>query len=396
MPDKYIPYTLNDVNKSSARKLFTVISTFAGGGGSSTGYRLAGGDVLAINEFVAEAIATYSANFPDTKIIPEDIKKLTGSDFLQATNLAVGELDILDGSPPCVAFSIASGAKGGAASKWNKEKTYSDHKKVTGIEDLFHEYIRVAKDIQPKIIIAENVPGILVKNPKIYQKLLSFIKGFESISPGYTMIYRVLNATHYGVPQARRRVFFVGIRNDIIKKLNLQEYHLHSLFPTPSTPQGVSIFSAIHDIKNDQAEIEQLRAHVINSFQKKYIDTMPHNPQKAIKPSALSGEYRKVGEYNKATCFSMVRPAPHLPCPTLTQMGQKMAASGVLHYEDNRKLTILEMKRIMSLPEDFILTGKFDHQAERIGRMVAPKMMSAIASNIYETILKPYKEQQND
>jgi len=70
----------------------------------------------------------------------------------------------------------------------------------------------------------------------------------------------------------------------------------------------------------------------------------------------------------------MIRPAPHLPSPTLTQQGQQRGVSGVFHYEKNRKLTIKELKRLMSLPEDYQLTGTFDQQAERCGRMVAPKM----------------------
>jgi DNA (cytosine-5)-methyltransferase 1 len=87
---KYEHYLIDDVKKSSARQLFTVISTFAGGGGSSTGYRLAGGKVIAINEFVEEAVKTYSTNFPDTIVIPGDIKKISGKDFLDAGNLKVG------------------------------------------------------------------------------------------------------------------------------------------------------------------------------------------------------------------------------------------------------------------------------------------------------------------
>ncbi len=122
----YQPYTIEDVKRSSSRELFTVISTFAGGGGSSTGYRLAGGKVVAINEFVEEAVATYSRNFPDTKVILGDIKNITGNDLLNIGSLKQGDLDILDGSPPCSAFSTSGKGKKG----WNKEKTYSDGKKV--------------------------------------------------------------------------------------------------------------------------------------------------------------------------------------------------------------------------------------------------------------------------
>jgi DNA (cytosine-5)-methyltransferase 1 len=92
-----LPYKLQDVYDGEAQQKFTVISTFAGGGGSSTGYRLAGGKILCINEFVEEARNTYSENYPSTTILPGDIKELTGKDFLEATGLKQGELDILDG-----------------------------------------------------------------------------------------------------------------------------------------------------------------------------------------------------------------------------------------------------------------------------------------------------------
>ena len=84
---KYTPYTLDDVNKASAQNKFNVISTFAGGGGSSTGYKLAGGNVLAVNEFVPTAQETYKENYPDTPILPDDIKKLSGQEFLDITGL---------------------------------------------------------------------------------------------------------------------------------------------------------------------------------------------------------------------------------------------------------------------------------------------------------------------
>ena len=82
---KYKPYNLQDVHDASAQNKFNVISTFAGGGGSSTGYKLAGGNVLAVNEFVEEARTTYNQNYPDTPIIPDDIKKLSGQEFLDIT-----------------------------------------------------------------------------------------------------------------------------------------------------------------------------------------------------------------------------------------------------------------------------------------------------------------------
>jgi DNA (cytosine-5)-methyltransferase 1 len=174
----------------------------------------------------------------------------------------------------------------------------------------------------------------------------------------------------------------------VFDALGFEEYELaRKIYPMMSTSQGVSIASAIEGIDNDPEEVQMLLDSCENSFQKKFVETMAFNPTKTLKPGLVNG---------KLSCFNMKRPAPNKPSPTLTQMGQQRSASGVMHYAANRKLTIKEMKRIMSLPDDYELTGTFDQQAERIGRMVAPKMMSALATSIYENILKPYKELQND
>ncbi|SVE27919.1 uncharacterized protein METZ01_LOCUS480773, partial [marine metagenome] len=164
----YQKYYTKEVKEKSSEKLFNVISCFAGGGGSSTGYRLAGANILLINEFVEEAISTYKANFPDTKVLVDDIKKYTSDDFLEMAGIKVGELDLLDGSPPCSAFSLSGKRNKGwvgyvddttqseidfetgeviqTGEKKIKEgiKKYST-KVQEGIEDLFLEYIRIAK-----------------------------------------------------------------------------------------------------------------------------------------------------------------------------------------------------------------------------------------------------------
>ena len=107
---KYFRYTLDELKQSSDRKLFNYISFFSGGGGSSAGYKLAGGDCLFVNEFQRVAMDTYLANWPGTPNICDDIKNVTGQQIMQLTGLKVGELDLLDGSPPCPPFSM-SGTK---------------------------------------------------------------------------------------------------------------------------------------------------------------------------------------------------------------------------------------------------------------------------------------------
>jgi DNA (cytosine-5)-methyltransferase 1 len=375
----YKPYTMKDVLTSAERKLFTVISTFAGGGGSSTGYKLAGGNVLVVNEFVDAAVDTYKENYPDTPVIKDDIKKLTGKDFLELAKISKGELDILDGSPPCSAFSIAGKREKG----WDKTKKYSDDKQVENIEDLFFEFIRIANDIQPKIIIGENVAGITMGEAKEYYNRI--INEFSNI--GYEAVGKVLNSADYGTPQARQRCFFVAIRNDIMGKIGLNFMNMESeVYPLPSGTK-VTLKQAIDNIQNDPEEEKMLLDFVQGSFQKKWIELLEFNPTKHLKPS--DPKYIEINP--KQSMFNMIRPCPDLPCPTVTQAGQKMGLSGVFHYAKNRKLTIKELKRVMGLPDDFKLSGKFDQQAERVGRMVAPLCMKSLIENLYLKVLKPLK-----
>jgi DNA (cytosine-5)-methyltransferase 1 len=370
---------MKDVLTSAERKLFTVISTFAGGGGSSTGYKLAGGNVLVVNEFVDAAVDTYKENYPDTPVIKDDIKKLKGKDFLELAKISKGELDILDGSPPCSAFSIAGKREKG----WDKTKKYSDDKQVENIEDLFFEYIRIANDIQPKIIIGENVAGITMGEAKEYYNRI--INEFSNI--GYEAVGKVLNSADYGTPQARQRCFFVAIRNDVMSKIGLNFMNMESeVYPVPSGTK-VTLKQAIDNIQNDPEEEKMLLDFVQGSFQKKWIELLEFNPTKHLKPS--DPKYIEINP--KQSMFNMIRPCPDLPCPTVTQAGQKMGLSGVFHYAKNRKLTIQELKRVMGLPDDFKLSGKFDQQAERVGRMVAPLCMKSLIENLYLKVLKPLK-----
>jgi len=374
----YKPYTMKDVLTSADKKLFTVISTFAGGGGSSTGYKLAGGNILAVNEFVDAAVETYKENYPDTPVIKEDIKKLTGEEFLKIANIKKGELDILDGSPPCSAFSIAGKREKG----WDKKKKYSDKKEVENIEDLFFEFTRIAKDIQPKIIVGENVAGITMGEAKEYFNRI--VNEFSTI--GYEAVGKVLNSADYGTPQARQRCFFVAIRNDVMEKIGLNFMSMESqLYPLPTGKQ-ITLKEAINNIQNDSEEEKMLLDFVQGSFQKKWIELLEFNPTKHLKPS--DPKYIYINP--KQSMFNMIRPCHDLHSHTITQAGQKMGLSGVFHYAKNRKLTIPELKRVMGLPDDFKLSGKFDQQAERIGRMVAPLCMKSLAETLYNNVLRPF------
>ena len=386
--NNYKRYTIRDTRVSEKKELFNVISTFAGGGGSSTGYRLAGGKILAVNEFVEEAQNTYRENYPDTIIVPGDIKKLTGTYLMEQAGVKVSELDILDGSPPCSAFSMAGSVSHGEgrthADAFGKTKQYSDIKGVRNVEDLFFEFLRVAKDIKPKVIIGENVEGLTMGEAKEYFHKIQ--NTFEEI--GYLIVADVLDASYFGVPQSRKRCFFIGVREDVADAIGLNFMTMYQLYPDKNDVR-TTLGEAINDVVNeDKEELDYLIDKI--SPEKavgKTLMKMPKDPDKVL----TGMDYHEKGHH-----FNLKRSSLRKPCPTITAMGNLAGVAGTCHPLEDRKFTIKELKRIMSLPEDFKLTGKHKQQSERIGRMVPPLMMKALAESVYNKVLKPYKELNND
>ena len=382
--NNYKRYTLQDTLDSEKRALFNVLSTFAGGGGSSTGYRLAGGKILAVNEFVPEAQNTYRENYPNTTIVPGDIKELTGTYLMEQAGVKVSELDILDGSPPCSAFSMAGSVSHGEgrthADAFGKTKQYSDIKGVENVEDLFFEFLRVAKDIKPKVIIGENVEGLTMGQAERYFHKIQ--NTFEEI--GYLVVADVLDASYFGVPQSRKRCFFIGVREDVAEKVGINFMTMYQLYPDKNDFR-TTLGEAINDVVNeDKEELDYLIDKI--SPEKavgKTLMKMPKDPDKVL----TGMDYHEKGHH-----FNLKRSSLRKPCPTITAMGNLAGVAGTCHPTEDRKFTIKELKRIMSLPEDFKLTGKHKQQSERIGRMVPPLMMKALAESVYNKVLKPYKE----
>jgi DNA (cytosine-5)-methyltransferase 1 len=185
---------------------FSVASLFAGTGGSSTGYRMAGFRVVYANEFVEAARDSYRANMrPGTILDHRDIRTVTPEDILQKIGMAPGELDVLDGSPPCASFSTA----GKREEKWGKSAKYSDTDQRS--DDLFFEFARILGGMQPKAFVAENVSGLVKGVAKGY--FLDILGALKS--KGYRVEARLLDAQWLGVPQARQRLIFVGVRDDL-------------------------------------------------------------------------------------------------------------------------------------------------------------------------------------
>jgi DNA (cytosine-5)-methyltransferase 1 len=172
----------------------TVISTFAGCGGSSLGYKLAGFHELLAVEWDDNAVATFRLNFPDVPVFHGDIAKLTGAECMRLAGVGVGELDVFDGSPPCQGFSTAG------------KRKFDDPR-----NSLFREFARLVKELQPRVFVMENVTGMIKGVMK--QAYLTIIAELRAC--GYRARGEVMNAMYYNVPQSRQRVIIIGVREDL-------------------------------------------------------------------------------------------------------------------------------------------------------------------------------------
>jgi DNA (cytosine-5)-methyltransferase 1 len=319
----------------------TAISTFSGCGGSSLGYKMAGYRVAWASEFIPAAQETYRANHPGTILDGRDIRQVKPSDILDAIGLAPGDLDVFDGSPPCSSFSSAGSREDG----WGKAKKYSDT--VQRTDDLFWEYVRLIEGVKPRAIVAENVTGLVRGTAKGYfLEILARLK-----QAGYDVKCKVLGAEWLGVPQARHRTIFVGIRKDLA---------LAPPFPRP-LPYQYTLRDALAGLPTGVTDPEvDIRRFAIG-----------REWERMRRPGTQSEKY-----------FQLVRPSLDEPCPTITQTAGNVGAAGVCHPTEPRKFTIPELRRICGFPDDFVLTGSFSQQWERLGRAVPPPMMMHIAAAI--------------
>ena len=185
---------------------FKVFSCFSCGGGSSMGYKLAGYDVVGCCEIDPQMMRLYEANNHPRHRFLMDIR-----DFVKLPDNEIPDelrsLDILDGSPPCSVFSMAGSREDG----WNVEKVFREGQARQRLDDLFLHFIAVARRLRPKVVVAENVKGLVTGNAKGWVNLI--VKAFGEA--GYVVQVFLLNAARMGVPQKRERVFFIAHRADL-------------------------------------------------------------------------------------------------------------------------------------------------------------------------------------
>ncbi len=316
---------------------YTVISTFAGCGGSSLGYKWAGFKELLAIDFDNNAVETFKLNFPEVPVWNRDITTVKANEILEFCNIKVGDLDILDGSPPCQGFSTAG------------KRQVTDPR-----NELFKSFVYLIQELQPKIFVMENVSG-MVKG-KMKGRFKEIILSLKALN--YQVKCKLLNAKYYEVPQSRQRLFFIGVRNDL---------NLEPVFPEPL---------------NRIITVREAFKNVINKTYARPLAKVGSMVWDKIKQGENGSAYRKNYYFNTTKLdYSNV-------CPTICK--SLNGVGGMFHPIEKRTITIEEVKRICSYPDNFKLIGNYSEQLARLGNSVMPKQMYYIAKTLKEKILDNY------
>ncbi len=324
------------------------------------GYRLAGFDVIGMNEIDPRMARCYRANLGSGLHYVEDIRQFRKRGDLPAE---LFKLDILDGSPPCSSFSMA----GNRMKNWGKTKKFAEGQKKQTLDDLFFEFIALAGRLKPRFVLSENVEGLVKGEAKKYVARIH--ADFERV--GYHVGRYLVDMSDMGLPQRRRRVFFIGARNDLL----------------PFLPEQVDLFNRVPFLdllfKKSRIDFSVIRESINSNRQcrnipKKEIELMKYYcpGDRSLQAADERAKKKKPGTGNYFTrCFTY----DNEPVPTLT--GSCSNEIMVFEGESVRRLSQKEIILASSFPLDYDFGDKL-RSGYVMGMSVPPMAIRKIAERM--------------
>lgn len=322
-----------------------VISLFSGCGGLDLGFEMAGFEIPIANEYDKTIWETFKINHPKTKLIEGDIRNIKESDFPD-------EIDGIIGGPPCQSWSEAGALR--------------------GINDargqLFFEYIRILKNKKPKFFLAENVSGMLANRHT--EAVKNIIKMFKD--SGYNVSLTLVNAKDYGVAQERKRVFYIGFREDL---------NVNFIFPKGSTEKDenkITLKDIIWDLKDTAVPTLPKNKHNPNAINNNEYFTG------AYSPIFMSRNRVKSWDEQAYTVQASGRQCQlHPQAPKMEKIGLNKCQFVPGKEKLYRRMTIREIARIQGFPDTFkFIYTDADNAYKMIGNAVPVNLAYEIAEAI--------------
>ena len=353
----------------------TAISLFSGMGGDSLGLKNAGFKIVAFNEFNKAAIESHKLNFPDCKLIGNEddkynITKVTDNELLEYN----GKIDLIFAGFPCQGFSHAG------------KKLPNDPRNT-----LFREFVRTTHLINPKYIIGENVDALLKRLSDTGEAYINIIKQeFEKI--GYKIYYQVLKANNYNVPQERKRLIIVGIREDINKEykfpdkvsdypnlIDIIKFDLKGAIKIDKDHYNISTQVPVESIMTDMNNDDTEDPNDVHAFLKRQATAKDFSYQGKTHKNLIS--FGKRGSPNHIEVINLCKPSKtiissydHQPRLFVAVKNKKGCYL--------RTLLVDELKQIQGFPADYKIAGSWKEMVTQIGNAVPPPMIEAVARQL--------------
>lgn len=345
--------------------MINVLDLFCGCGGLSYGFESAGYNIILGIDNDKKALETFELNHKDAKSICGDITTIHKVDIDKITDNK--QIDVIIGGPPCQGMSLSG------------PRRFDDPRNI-----LYLSYIRLVEEIKPKAFVIENVPGLgSLFGGQIKDSILKKLTDL-----GYTVKYQIVCAADYGVPQTRRRVVFVGLRNNEFEFPSKQNERITCSMALSDLPPLIDTLGrdeqeyATDCTCDYQKLMRQHSASVKNHIAASHSDKVKN----IISMVPDGGNYKDLPEpYRNSRNFHVAwtRFDSNKPAPTI-DTGHRHH----FHYKYDRVPTVRECARLQSFPDDFVFLGNKTQQFRQVGNAVPPLMAQAIA----EQLLKYLKE----
>ena len=342
---KSVPTTITPLVVTTTVNEPSFIEVCSGCGGLSTGFMNVGWDALLLNEIIPVFSSTLKKNHPGTKVETKDMQKLDLSDY-------VGKVDVLMGGVPCQSYS------------------QSGHR--LGLEDprgkLILDFNRLVRQVSPKILMVENVEGLLTHNKG--ETLKSVLELFKN-EDAYHMYYKVLNAGHYEVPQKRKRVFIIGVRDDIWRARGEFTY------PEPSKKTVLLRDVLIGCPASAGAQYPEHKKEVMNLVPQGgcWVDLPDGIKERYMGEKGMAAGGGKRGVARRLAMNEQCLTLTTSPCQKQTER---------CHPTETRPLSVREYARIQTFPDSYIFEGSMGNQYKQIGNAVPVKLAEAMGRRIKE------------